>query len=500
MSSLLTAQRDEALQLSPFQNRVCTIPEQFNLFLGGGRGGAKSHCLAFIALRHAAQYGERARILYIRQTYKGLSDFEEITRELFGRIYGKGARFNQNEGVWRLPGGGYFELNQLEGPGDYAKFQGRSFSLLLIDEAGQYPTPELLDKLRSNMRGPKGMPIRVCLAANPGDAGHQWLAKRYVFRARPWAPFQEPATSAMFVSAPSSYLDNPFIDAAVYEAQLRASCAADPELLKAWLSGDWSISRGAFFGAVLDEATNAIDPWTPASLTRSRRAHRTPAGNSGVYLQKCGESWRPFLSHDFGISAPSATGLFVESPGATGPDGRWYSRGSIILLDERVTALPGQPSVGLGWPVPKIAEQIREMCDEWGVKPTGVADDAIFARNGVSATASIASEFRKAGVQFIPAHKADRVAGWEILRRLMSDAGKPDVPGLYIARNCSYFWETVPTLPRDPRRQNDLDTRAVDHMADCVRYAVLRRGSSHVGTIPVFKGAGRSSQSSDFGF
>lgn len=495
---MLTAQRVEALELSPFQQRVCTIPEQFNLFLGGGRGGAKSHGLAFLALRHAAQYGERARILYIRRSYKGLSDYEEITRELFGRIYGKAARFNQNEGVWRVPGGGYFELNQLDGIQDYAKFQGRSFSLLLIDEAGQYATPELLDKLRSNMRGPKGMPIRVCLAANPGDAGHQWLAKRYVFRAAPWMPFAEPGTGAMFVSAPSSYLDNPFIDATIYEAQLRASCAADPELLRAWLSGDWSISRGAFFGAVLDESTNAIDPWDPASLTGLRRPRRTYAGN-GIYLQRSGDEWTPFLSHDFGISAPSATGLFVESPGATGPDGRWYARGSIILLDERVTAVPGQPSIGLGWPVPKIAEGIREMCAEWSVKPKGVADDAIFSRLGVSASASIASEFRKAGVHFQPAHKADRVAGWEILRRLMSDAGKPDVPGFYAARNCSYFWETVPTLPRDPCKQNDLDTRAVDHSADMVRYAVLRRGPSHVSEFDGSVYAGKS-HSRDFGY
>jgi hypothetical protein len=172
-----------------------------------------------------------------------------------------------------------------------------------------------------------------------------------------------------------------------------------------------------------------------------------------------------------------------------GPDGRYYSRGSIILLAEVVTAVPGQPSVGLGWPVPKIAEAIKEMCEEWGVNPKKgghVADDAIFNRLGTSATASIAEEFRKCGVYFQPAHKADRVTGWEILRRLMSDAGKPDVPGFYAARNCSYFWETVPTLPRDPRKPNDLDSRACDHSADMCRYAVLRRGPAQHREFSVF--------------
>lgn len=493
MSGLLTARRDEALQLSPFQNRVCTIPEEFNLFLGGGRGGAKSHCLAFISLRHAAQYGERARILYIRQTYKGLSDFEESTRELFGRIYGKAARFNQNEGVWRLPGGGYFELNQLEGVQDYQKFQGRSFSLLLIDEASQYATPDLLDKLRSNMRGPKGMPIRVCLAANPGDVGHAWIAKRWVFRAAPWAPFVEPATGSQWVYAPSTYRDNPFIDQNEYRKQLEASCPTDPELLQAWLDGNWAIARGAFFGAVLDEATNAIDPW---QLPLKRRSNRTHVGH-GIYLQACEDEWRFFLAHDFGVSAPSYTGILAESPGAVGPDGRYYSRGSILLLDEIATSVPGQLNTGLGWTVPRIAEAIKERCQEWGMKPKGVADDAIFSRLGISATGSIADEFRKCGVHFQPAHKHDRVSGWEALRTMMQNAGAPDRPGFYAARNCEYFWSTVPYLARDPRKANDLDSRGPDHAGDAVRYAILRRGPSHISDIATFAGASR--QSRDFG-
>src|SRR5712691_250064 len=53
-------------------------------------------------------------------------------------VYASEARYNQAEHTWRLPGGGYAELGQLEGPGDFTKYQGRSFTLLLIDEAGQY--------------------------------------------------------------------------------------------------------------------------------------------------------------------------------------------------------------------------------------------------------------------------------------------------------------------------------------------------------------------------
>ena len=102
----------------------------------------------------------------------------------------------------------------------------------------------------------------------------------------------------------------------------------------------------------------------------------------------------------------------------------------------------------------------------------GCADDAIFARTGSSA-GSIADEFARAGVTFYPAKKADRISGWERMRRMLADAGKPDVPGLYVSRACSYWWATVPYLARDQRRVEDCDSSGPDHAADCCRYGLL---------------------------
>ena len=70
------------------------------------------------------------------------------------------------------------------------------------------------------------------------------------------------------------------------------------------------------------------------------------------------------------------------------------------------------------------------------------------------------------------------------MRRLLADAGKPDRPGLFISRNCSYFWETVPYLGRDIKRVEDVDSAGPDHAADAVRYGVLRQRGT-VGTTRV---------------
>ncbi len=70
------------LEFNDFQQRALAVPEELDLFLGGGRGGGKSYLLALLALRHVEQYGAAARILYVRRTYKGLADAELIMRSL----------------------------------------------------------------------------------------------------------------------------------------------------------------------------------------------------------------------------------------------------------------------------------------------------------------------------------------------------------------------------------------------------------------------------------
>ena len=451
------------LEFSTFQQRVLTTPEDCDLFLGGGRGGGKSYTLALLAMRHAELYRDRARILYLRQSFPGAADFVTLTRGLFGQVYGTSAKYNASSHVWTLPTGSYFEINQLESPADYSKFQGRSFSLLLIDEAQQWPDPAMLDMLRSNLRGCEGIPVRVVIAANPGGIGHQWIAQRYVFRSAPWVPFHEDKSGQEWIYSPSTFLDNDHIDQESYRKQVEASTATDPELGRAWLEGDWTVARGAYFGGVLEESRNCVDPWP--------RLPEDPPLYDWRGWKKPLDCWDLYLAYDHGSSAPAVCYVVARSPGGNGADGRFYPRDSIVLIDELATYEPGAYTKGMGYTIPRIAEEIREMADRWNMRSEGVADDAIFAQHG-SEAGSIADEFRRCGVDFLPAEKGSRVHGWETMRRMLADAGKPDVPGLYIARTCEYFWATVPYLDRDPRRVEDLDSRGPDHAADACRYGL----------------------------
>lgn len=457
----MTEQRPDSL--NPWQAQAMTVPETFDVFLGGGRGGGKTFCLAAVFLRHCEQFGDKARCLVARKSFPGLQDLEAEFLSYYRSVYGSALRFDSQKHKFTLPGGATIQLDQLERESDFQKYQGKSFTHIAVDEAGQYASPALVDRLRSSLRGPVGVPVRFFILANPGGAGHHWLARRYAL-AKPWEPYVCPATGADFVTIASTYRDNQFIDRERYARNLLASCATDPELGKAWLEGDWSVLRGAYFSSVIEEQRNMIEPWPHLPGRRVNEAlHFDPRPL---------DQWEIYLAHDFGAAAPSVTYLCAESPGAEGPDGYHYPRGSIILVDECAIVHPDDDNAGLGLTVPDQADRIKDMCARWGCTAQGMADDAIFNKTG-SQAGSIGDEFRRAGVIFYRSRKGSRIAGWQKMRRLLADAGSPDQPGLYISRSCRYWWATVPALPRDPRNPEDVDSTAPDHAADACRYGLV---------------------------
>ena len=458
----------ESIPLSPWQEEAFISPREYNLAMLGGKGGGKTFLMPVLIIKDLLAYGAKYRGLLVRWDHAGGTDVFDLCRSQFAYAFGaRGFRANSTTGVFDFRGGGRFEINQCADLGDANKFAGRSITNLFIDEIQQWPEPTVTDRLQGNLRTDADLPLRVVVAGNPGGLGHAWLLRRF-FKAAPWEPFEDEA-GRTWIRAPSTFQQNAFIPHEKVDRQLAAAYAGDAGMLAAMRDGDWfKCLAGAYFASVISESRSATVPWTEAP-------------------KQYGALWPEiFLSHDFGSTAPSVTFLVAKSPGTTGPDGRFYPRDSLVLFDELATNEPGSLSKGMGYVVPLLAERIREMCKRWKVKPTGCADDAIFARTGSSA-GSIADEFRRAGVNFVPANKADRVTGWNVVRRMLADAGKPDVPGLYISRNCEYFWQTVPYLARDPKRIEDVDSRGPDHAGDAARYAatyVRQRTTQTFGGTP----------------
>ena len=453
------------VELTPFQQRVSSLPEQWNLFLGGGRGGGKSVAAQQMTIKHCEKYGAHAKVLYVRESWEALAQYEEDFLLLVRSIYGDAVKHNRSDHIFRWPNGATVKMSQIADEADYKKFQGKSFTLLIGDEYGAMTQPKWFWLIVSNMRGPKDMPMRVIILANPGGAQHGNIVHEYIENKTPWYPFEKDGSTWTFV--PSTLLDNPHIDHTQYIRNLRVSCGNDEELLKAWISGDWNISRGAFFAGILDQNAH-----------RLRLPPAPPKGQPPIISVECPypltDVWQPYIAHDWGSGEPSVTGLFGVSPGVP-----QFPKGSLILVDEFAAYDPTDKSwnVGLKYPPLKLAEGIKMMCHPWGVFPQGVGDDAY----GMDDT--LLHAFMKLGVYMIRPLK-ERVSGWQAMcEMLVAARDRTGQPGLYISERCEYFWKTVPYLQRDPKHPSDLMTKNVpDHGADMTRYGVMHNGrGSHSG-------------------
>lgn len=441
------------MNLTAFQEKIVEIPPEINLALLGGRAGGKSTAAILLALKEERQRGHFARMMAVRRSYPAFRDFEQSTRDVFSATHPNDARYSANDHVWKFSSGAFLELSQLDSHDDLLKAHGRSITWLFIDELQQYASPELPDRLRANLRAPRGIPIRMVVAANPGDVGQIWIWKRWIAGRTPWKAFKD-EHGAWWMWCPSTIDDNDKLDQESVRRQIRSS-TPDPELVKALLEGSFTSATGSYFGMVLDETRNAVGPF-----------------KSGKLPETNGVPWRHWISVDHGSKRPAVAYLLVESPGAT-YEGKFYPRGSIIALDEYAEYREDNLNEAFNSTIQQIAEGIVEMCKLWDAPPSGYMDDASFAAN-TGHTTSYAQEYGRFGVRLTPARKGSRVAGWEVLRRLMAAAGDPDQPGLYISRACVYAWLTLPFLSRSKKNPEDVDSNTFDHGADALRYGVLR--------------------------
>ncbi len=437
------------LSPTPYQASVLAIPEKWNVMLAGGRGGGKTTAAELLILRHVEKYGEHARPLFIRETWKSLEQVMDELLVLFNNAYPKGVRFNRADGIFRLPNNAVIECGQLDSSQSYAKYQGRETTLLVVDEYGLIRDARWVNLLKSNLRAPEGVPLREVRTANPGGPLHAHIHQRHIAAGPSWQPYT--LDGETWVNAPSIYSDNPHIDQADYLRRLRAAAGQDEELFRAWAAGDWNIARGAFWAGALDEKVHLISETWPYPV----------------------QGWRSFLALDWGSAAPAVCFICLRAPeglAIPGRGGEMFARGSLILLDEVAAYEPNDLSAGLRWPPAKLAEAIKERTGFWHASNSGVGDDAI----GLDDT--LINVLAQSGIHLQRPDKA-RLGGWAKMREMMHNAKERNGrPGFYATARCKYFWKTVPSLPRDEHRPEDLDTDAPDHAADAARYAVMHLG------------------------
>lgn len=227
------------------QTLLLKCPVEDVLF-GGARGGGKSDALLGDWVAHASRSGGHARGVIFRRTMPQLEEIIHRSKEIFPSL---GAEYFSGIKTWIFPDGCRLKLRFVERDEDADNYQGHQYSWIGIDEAGTWPNPDPIDKLRATLRSPHGLPCVMRSTANPGGIGHQWLKERYVMPSDPLKPFYDEERRVWRVFIPSRLQDNKRLLEADPGYIDRLKSSGPPWLVRAWLEGDWDASAGDSFFA-----------------------------------------------------------------------------------------------------------------------------------------------------------------------------------------------------------------------------------------------------------
>lgn len=430
----------------------CPIPDAL---FGGARGGGKTDAFIGMHLLHQHRYGEAARGLFIRRSYPELEPIITRCREIYGPA---GAIYKEKDRTFYFPEGGTVRMRFLEKDSDAQKFQGHEYTLITVDEAGAFPDPAPLDKIRATLRSSKGVPCLIRLSANPGGPGHGWLKARYIDPADPMVPFRVPFGNKSIerVFIPSKLSDNKILTANDPDYDARLYSVGSESLVKAWLDGDWNVTLGQYF-----------TEWNPD-------VHVIPEAEVPRH-------WTRFRAFDWGSKTPFCVLWFAVSDGT--PIGlRSYPPGSLIVYREWYGAKKG--GAGLELSAEEVATGIL-LKDAGDRIDYSVADYQIFRADGGP---SIAEVMRRKGVFFRAADK-ERKAGWQQLRQRLKGekfGTTEHKPMLYVMSSCPALIRTMPQMQHAENDQEDVMKHKgiEDHAPETCRYGCMSRPYARYNPFP----------------
>ena len=152
-------------QLGP-QTALLACPV-FEVFFGGARGGGKTDGMLGEWASHADLHGKNAVGLMVRRERVQLLETIERSRQLYVPI---GARYNDQDKMWRWPNGARLRFAYLERDADADAFQGHSYTRVYVEELGHVPECLAGPEADGNVALWRGCTLRVSGNRQPGRA------------------------------------------------------------------------------------------------------------------------------------------------------------------------------------------------------------------------------------------------------------------------------------------------------------------------------------------
>jgi hypothetical protein len=327
------------------QSSVMLRPE-FEVLLGGARGGGKSDALMAWMVRgnfdlpvdhpcHATVLNHpRFTGLILRRNATDLEEFLNRAAPFYAALGGK---LGGTPRVFEWKHGPKIYANHLDSADAFEKYKGSSIPRIGIEELTQISDMRAYLKVLSICRTahPELRPAwsdgvgQVLTTTNPDGPGAAWVKDRFVEvmgsdnKFIPWGKTMvDPAHGLTRVFIPARLKDNPFLGDS-YKSALLLQADADPGLVAAWLDGEWGTTTGTYF--------KNFRPNGPRDGEPAEARHVVPAGS--VQLMPW---WPRFIGVDWGFRHDAAVYWGCYNP----------SDGRIYIYREFVTSGMGTDELG----------------------------------------------------------------------------------------------------------------------------------------------------------
>ncbi len=428
--------------MSPVQNLTVKVPdyaasERQTVFhtmvadeklYGGAAGGGKTAAIVAESGTLALEY-PGIPINLFRRTIPELKAtiIPEIQKQFGAYIQAGHMVWHGQDRKFQLDNGSSLILNYLDNDNDIYRYQGSEMPIIGVDELTQFPQAWIEYLLTRNRTSNADWPVLFMAGTNPGGIGHGWVKNRFIDPMPPETihtqQLDEGSVTRVFI--PAKVDDHP-IEKFRTDYSRKLSAISDPQLRRALRDGDWDVFAGQVFKEFKRDV-HVIDPFNIPSHWQRWRS--MDYGNKNSVL---------WYAQD-----PASERIYVY---------REYRTEEFIKVSEK-------------------AQLIKQF--EAGEDISyGLADPALWNGQGDHNTGeSVAVMFQRELVHWMPANN-DRKAGLAVVHDKLGIGGD-GLPKLQIFSTCLSLIRTLPSLPYDKIRVDDVDTKADDHDYDSLRYGLM---------------------------
>lgn len=404
------------------------------LGVGGAAGGGKTDALLAAGIIACGTWAG-CQVGFFRRTFPELSGPGGAILRSFELLTGI-AHWTGTNHRWTFQNGSILQFCHCQREKDVHQYQSQQFDILIIDEATHFTEFQVEYLLTRNRATVAGLIPLCILATNPGGIGHLWFKDRFVDLGAPNETHEYTTETGAKVThrfIPARLEDNKILE--LRDPGYRANLEAKPEALKrALLLGDWDV----FEGQVFTEWRRDLHVVKPFELGEGIRV----------------------VALDWGYSVPWAA--------------LWIWRGRLDVgpySPEFIRRVVYREAYQAGLTDPEQAERIHELTPEGEWIDAYPADPSMWTARTVGKKAiSTADVYKELGIRLSKGEN-DRITGKRRVHEGL--ALLPDgQPGLLFFENCRNTIRTLPALPYDDTRVEDVNTDAEDHAYDALRYGL----------------------------